>query len=159
VKLALVDPAAMVTEAGTLTALLLLCKAIVVAFPIALDSVTAQASVPAPVSDALLQESAPGPGLRSGLEAANEARGMQAAITLSKPPRQNLNQRDMPRERPTGSGSKEEISCAAQSRPKEGGRRRTCTGTPREAPSHTPPFALARCESAGPTEIEGGRTK
>jgi hypothetical protein len=150
VKLALVDPAAMVTEPGTATAPLLLSKAMVVAFSIAYGSVTVQGSVPAPVSDALLQESAPGPGLREGFEEANEARGMQTAITLSKPPRQSLSQRDMPRERPTGSGSKEEISCAAQSRPKEGGRRRTCTGTPREAPSHTPPICTRSMRECGP---------
>ena len=58
VNAALVDPEAIVTEAGTVTALLLLAKVTVVAVVAADVSVTVQASVPAPVSDPLLQESA-----------------------------------------------------------------------------------------------------
>jgi hypothetical protein len=58
VNAALVDPEAIVTEAGTVTALLLLVKVTVVAVVAADVSVTVQASVPAPVSDPLLQESA-----------------------------------------------------------------------------------------------------
>jgi hypothetical protein len=58
VKLALDAPAAIVTEAGTVTALLLLDKLTVVALVAAEISVTAQASVPAPVSELLLQETA-----------------------------------------------------------------------------------------------------
>jgi hypothetical protein len=53
---ALVAPAAIVTEAGTVTELLLLAKVTVVALVAADVSVTVQASVPAPVSDPLLQE-------------------------------------------------------------------------------------------------------
>jgi hypothetical protein len=56
VKLALEAPAAMVTEAGTVTALLLLAKVTVVALVAADVNVTVQASVPAPVSDPLLHE-------------------------------------------------------------------------------------------------------
>ena len=58
VKLALDAPAAIVTEAGTVTALLLLDKLTVVAWSLPTVSVTVQASVPAPVSDPLLQETA-----------------------------------------------------------------------------------------------------
>lgn len=58
VKAALVAPAAIVTEAGTVTAVLLLDKVTVVALVAADVSVTVQASVPAPVSDELLQERA-----------------------------------------------------------------------------------------------------
>ncbi|MGC2297262.1 MAG: hypothetical protein WA476_00565 [Acidobacteriaceae bacterium] len=54
VKLALEAPAAMVTEAGTVTTLLLLAKVTVVALVAADVKVTVQASVPAPVSDPLL---------------------------------------------------------------------------------------------------------
>ncbi len=57
-KLALVAPAAIATEAGTVTALLLLVRLTVVALVAAEVSVTVQASVPAPVSDPLLQETA-----------------------------------------------------------------------------------------------------
>jgi len=49
-------PAATVAEAGTVTALLLLVRLIGVALAAAPVSVNAQASVPAPVSDALVQE-------------------------------------------------------------------------------------------------------
>jgi hypothetical protein len=56
VKVALEDPAAMVTEAGTVTALLLLARLTTVALVAADVMVTVQASVPAPVSDPLLQE-------------------------------------------------------------------------------------------------------
>jgi hypothetical protein len=55
VKLALVAPAAIVTDAGTVIALLLLARVTAVAVVAAEVSVTAQASVPAPVSDPLLQ--------------------------------------------------------------------------------------------------------
>jgi hypothetical protein len=58
VKPALKAPAAIVTDAGTVTALLLLDKLTVVAVVAAALSVTVQASVPAPVSDPLLQETA-----------------------------------------------------------------------------------------------------
>jgi hypothetical protein len=53
-KLALEAPAATVTEAGTVTALLLLAKVTTVALVAAPVRVTVQASVPAPESDALL---------------------------------------------------------------------------------------------------------
>jgi hypothetical protein len=56
VKLALVAPAAILTDAGTVTALLLLVRLTVVALVAADVSVTVHASVPAPVSDPLLQE-------------------------------------------------------------------------------------------------------
>ncbi len=56
VKPALLDPEAIVTEAGTVTALLLLDSVTVVALVAAEVSATVQASVPAPVSDPLLQE-------------------------------------------------------------------------------------------------------
>jgi hypothetical protein len=56
VKLALDAPAAMVTEAGTVAALLLLDKLTAVAVVAAEVSVTVQASVPAPVSELLLHE-------------------------------------------------------------------------------------------------------
>jgi hypothetical protein len=62
VKAALEAPAAMVTEAGTVTALLLLARLTTVALVAADVSVAVHASVPAPVSDALLQETA----LRAG---------------------------------------------------------------------------------------------
>ena len=55
---ALDAPAATVTEAGTATALLLLASATAVALVAADVSETIQASVPAPVSDALLQDTA-----------------------------------------------------------------------------------------------------
>jgi hypothetical protein len=58
VKLALVAPDPIVTDAGTVTALLLLVSATVVPALAAAVSVTVHASVPAPVSDPLLQESA-----------------------------------------------------------------------------------------------------
>jgi hypothetical protein len=58
VKLALAAPEAIVTDAGTVSELELLVKATVVAAVAAELSVTVQASVPAPVSDPLLQESA-----------------------------------------------------------------------------------------------------
>jgi hypothetical protein len=58
VKLALVAPAAMVTEPGTVTAPLLLARLTAVALVAAEVRVTVHASVPAPVSDPLLQESA-----------------------------------------------------------------------------------------------------
>jgi hypothetical protein len=56
VKPALVAPAAIVTEAGTVTALLLLARFTAVALVAAEVSVTVQASVAAPVSNPLLQE-------------------------------------------------------------------------------------------------------
>jgi hypothetical protein len=55
-KAALEAPAAMVAEAGTVTALLLLDRLTTVALVTADVIVTVQASVPAPVSDPLLQE-------------------------------------------------------------------------------------------------------
>ncbi len=55
VNAALNDPAATVTDAGSVTALLLLAKLTVKALGAAAVSVTVQASVAAPVSDALLQ--------------------------------------------------------------------------------------------------------
>jgi hypothetical protein len=58
VKLALLAPAAIVTEAGTVTALVLLARLTAVALVAAAVSVTVHASVPAPVSDPPLQESA-----------------------------------------------------------------------------------------------------
>jgi hypothetical protein len=58
VKLALVAPAAIVTDAGTVTALLLLARVTAVALVAAEVSVTVHASVPAPVSDPLLHISA-----------------------------------------------------------------------------------------------------
>jgi hypothetical protein len=58
VKPALDAPAAIVTDAGTVTALLLLDKLTVVAVVAAEVSVTVQASVPVPVSELLLQETA-----------------------------------------------------------------------------------------------------
>jgi hypothetical protein len=58
VKPALVAPAAIVTDAGTATALLLLARFTVVAAVAAAVSVTVQAVVPAPVTDPLLQVSA-----------------------------------------------------------------------------------------------------
>jgi hypothetical protein len=58
VKLALVAPAAIVTDAGTVTALLPLARLTGVAVVAAEVSVTVHASVPAPVSDPLLQERA-----------------------------------------------------------------------------------------------------
>jgi hypothetical protein len=60
VKLALVAPDAIVTDAGTVTELELLVKATVVAAVAAELSDTVQASVTAPVSVALVQESALG---------------------------------------------------------------------------------------------------
>jgi hypothetical protein len=57
-KVVLDAPAAMVTDAGTVTALLLLDKLTVVAVVAAAVSVTVQESVPAPVSELLLHESA-----------------------------------------------------------------------------------------------------
>ncbi|MGD0367387.1 MAG: hypothetical protein ABSA94_08005 [Acidobacteriaceae bacterium] len=57
-KLALDAPAAIVTEAGTVTALLLLDKLTAVALVVAEVSVTVQESVPAPISEPLLQEMA-----------------------------------------------------------------------------------------------------
>jgi hypothetical protein len=61
VKDALDAPAAMVTEAGTVTALLLLDKLTAVALVTAEVIATVQASVPAPVSDGLLHEIEPIP--------------------------------------------------------------------------------------------------
>jgi hypothetical protein len=58
VKLALVAPEAIVTEAGTVTALLLLARLTAVALVAAEVSVTVHASVPAPISDPLLHVSA-----------------------------------------------------------------------------------------------------
>lgn len=58
VNAALEAPAAMVTEAGTVTALLLLAMVTVVAAVAGELSVTVHASVPAPVNDPLLQETA-----------------------------------------------------------------------------------------------------
>jgi hypothetical protein len=58
VKLALDAPAAIVTEGGTVTALLLLDKLTVVAVVATALSVTAQESVPAPASELLLHETA-----------------------------------------------------------------------------------------------------
>lgn len=58
VKLALVEPMGMVTDAGTVTALLLLARATVVADVAAAVRPTVQASDPAPVSEAAVQESA-----------------------------------------------------------------------------------------------------
>jgi hypothetical protein len=58
VKLALDAPAAIVADAGAVTALLLLEKLTVVASVAAEVSVTVQASVPAPVNELLLQEKA-----------------------------------------------------------------------------------------------------
>jgi len=55
---ALVAPAAIVTDTGTVTAVLLLASVTVVAVVAAEVNVTVQASVPAPVSDPLLQVSA-----------------------------------------------------------------------------------------------------
>ncbi len=57
-KPALVAPAAIVTDAGSVTALLVLDNVTAVALVAAEVSVTVQASVPAPVSDPLLQVSA-----------------------------------------------------------------------------------------------------
>lgn len=56
VKLAVVAPEAIVTDAGTLTALVLLARLTVVAVVAADDSDTVHASVVAPVSDPLVQE-------------------------------------------------------------------------------------------------------
>jgi hypothetical protein len=58
INVALDAPAATVTEAGTVTALLLLVRLTAVALAAVAVRVTVQASVPAPVSDALLQETA-----------------------------------------------------------------------------------------------------
>jgi hypothetical protein len=76
-KLALVAPAATVSEAGTVTAALLLAR-FTVNPPLAAASfrVTVQASVPAPVIDALLQESvesATGTGGAPGPEGVRKA--------------------------------------------------------------------------------------
>lgn len=57
VKLALLAPDAIVTEAGTVTAVVLLANVTVVAEVAAEVRDTVHASVPAPVSDPLLQES------------------------------------------------------------------------------------------------------
>jgi hypothetical protein len=57
VNLALDAPAATASEAGTLTALLLLARLTVIALPVAAVSVTVQASPPAPVIVALLHVS------------------------------------------------------------------------------------------------------
>jgi hypothetical protein len=58
VKLALVAPAAIVTDAGNVTALLLLARLTAVALAAAEVSVTVHASVPTPVSDPPLQDRA-----------------------------------------------------------------------------------------------------
>ena len=58
VNAALDVPAATVTEAGTVTALLLLVRLTAVALAVALVRVTVQGSVAAPVSEALLHETA-----------------------------------------------------------------------------------------------------
>jgi hypothetical protein len=58
VKLALVAPAAIVTDPGTVTAVLLLARLTAVALVAAEVSVTVHATVPAPVSDPPLQERA-----------------------------------------------------------------------------------------------------
>lgn len=55
---ALEAPPATVTDAGTVTTLLLLVRLTTVAFVADEDSITVHASVPAPVSDALLHETA-----------------------------------------------------------------------------------------------------
>ncbi len=57
VNVALDAPAGTVTEAGTVTALLLLARLTVVGFAPAADSVTVQVSVAAPVTEPLLHES------------------------------------------------------------------------------------------------------
>ena len=58
VKPALFAPEAIVTDAGTFTALLLLARVTATLLLALLDSVTVHASVPAPVNDPLLQLSA-----------------------------------------------------------------------------------------------------
>jgi hypothetical protein len=61
VNAALEAPAATVTEEGTVTALLLLARFTTVALLAADVRVAVQASFPAPVSDVLVQETAPSP--------------------------------------------------------------------------------------------------
>ena len=79
-KVALDAPVAMVTEAGTITALLLLDKLTVVAVVAAAVSVTVQESVPAPVSELLLHESALSAG---GVDVVD---GFNCSVVVSETP-------------------------------------------------------------------------
>jgi hypothetical protein len=81
VKLALVDPAAIVNDTGTVTALLLLATVTVVAALAAPVSVTVQASVPAPVSDPLLHDNAFSVG-----DAVLPLPDQKVAICITQPP-------------------------------------------------------------------------
>jgi hypothetical protein len=85
---ALVAPAATVTDAGTVTALLLLDKFTVSALTAAAASVTVHASVSAPVSNALLHETPPSAGCPvplSAIVAALEALLLIVTVPLAAP--------------------------------------------------------------------------
>jgi hypothetical protein len=81
VKLALVAPAAIVTDAGTVTAPLLLDNVTVVAVVAAAVSATVQASVPAPISDPLLHDN------EFRLTGVLPLPDQKAAICITHPPR------------------------------------------------------------------------
>jgi hypothetical protein len=75
-------PAATVTEAGTVTALLLLVRLTAVALAAAPVSVTVQASVATPVSDALVQETALTAGCPAPLSAMVAAVALLVIVTV-----------------------------------------------------------------------------
>jgi hypothetical protein len=137
-----------------LTALLVLFKSINCLLLTTPLSVTTQVSVPAPLNELLLHDNP------VSCTAASEATGKQTARRLIKPARNSSRCRN-PFLRPANSGLWEEISSAAHSWPKGGGRRRTCIdGTSKSVFAHaTCTRARSLCEHAGPNQIEGGGTK
>jgi hypothetical protein len=82
INVALDAPAATVTEAGTVTALLLLVRLTAVALAAVAVRVTVQASVPAPVSDALVQETALTAGCPVPLSARVAAVALPVIVTV-----------------------------------------------------------------------------
>jgi hypothetical protein len=132
VKLALDAPDATVTDAGTFTTLLLLVRLTVIVLLVAAVSVTVQASVPAPVSDPLLQESAPSesceaPPPRDSLCWPNMNPGAQHTSAITPAARQDLTAPDVRLCCARASICEGWLHCnassAATARPKEGGMR------------------------------------
>jgi hypothetical protein len=150
VNLALDAFAATVTDAGTFTALLLLANVTVMALLVAVVSATVQASLPAPVRDALLQvsefsECAP----RFPRCCPNIEPGAQHSSTIMPAARQYFDALD-PRLCPDRASNCEgwlhcNASSAATLRPKEGGTSLKSIRWHLVTPGHTP---AARARSA-----------
>ncbi|MGC2297260.1 MAG: hypothetical protein WA476_00555 [Acidobacteriaceae bacterium] len=166
-KLALDAPDATVTVAGNFTALLLLVKLTVIALLVAEVSVTVQASVPAPVSDPLLQVSA----LNESCEPLppryprcwpNMNPGAQHTSAITPAARQDLTAPDPRLCCDRASICEGWLHCnassAATARPKEGGMRFKVIQWHLKTPRHTSPVRARRSFAARsfPAKRKGG---